>query len=61
MAIAMQVFCTPSITKNVFTMLRHSPTFKIYPQVPYMPHIMNLKKLHFKYFKFVMQTRVKGC
>jgi hypothetical protein len=30
MAIAMPVFCTSSITKNVFTMLHHSPTSKIF-------------------------------
>jgi hypothetical protein len=30
MAIAMPLFCTPSITKNVFTMLRCSPTSKIF-------------------------------
>jgi hypothetical protein len=29
-AIGMQVFCNPSITKNVFTMLRRSPTSKIF-------------------------------
>jgi hypothetical protein len=30
MAIAMPVFCTPSITKNVFTMLHCSPTSNIF-------------------------------
>jgi Ni/Fe-hydrogenase subunit HybB-like protein len=30
MAIAMPIFCTPLNTKNVFTVLHHSPTSKIY-------------------------------
>jgi hypothetical protein len=30
MAKAMPMFCTPAITKNVFTMLRWSPTSKIF-------------------------------
>jgi hypothetical protein len=30
MAIAMPMFCTPAVTKNVFTMLRWSPTSKIF-------------------------------
>jgi hypothetical protein len=30
MAIEMPIFCTPLITKNVFTMLRCSPTSKIF-------------------------------
>jgi hypothetical protein len=55
------MFCTPAITKNVFTMLRWSPTSKIFPQVPYMPHIMNLKKLRFVHFNKVTETGVKGC
>jgi hypothetical protein len=31
MAIAMPMFCTPAVTKNVFTMLRWSSTSKIFP------------------------------
>jgi hypothetical protein len=30
MAIAMPMICTPAVTKNVFTMLRWSPTYKIF-------------------------------
>jgi hypothetical protein len=30
MAIAMPMFCTPAVTKNVFTMLCWSPTSKIF-------------------------------
>jgi hypothetical protein len=30
MAIAMPMFCTPTVTKNVFTMLRWSPISKIF-------------------------------
>jgi hypothetical protein len=30
MAIPMPMFCTPAVTKNVFTMLRWSPTSKIF-------------------------------
>jgi hypothetical protein len=61
MAKAMPMFCTPAFTKNKFTMLRWSSTSKIFPQLPYMPHIMNLKKLRFVYFNKVTQTGVKGC
>jgi hypothetical protein len=30
MAIAMPIICTRAITENVFTMLRWSPTYKIF-------------------------------
>jgi hypothetical protein len=61
MAIARAMFYTPAIVKNVFSKLCWSPTSKIFPQLPYMPYIMNLKKLRFMYFNFVTQMGVKGC
>jgi hypothetical protein len=33
MAIVLLVFCIPSITKNVFTMLSHSPILKIFSTI----------------------------
>jgi hypothetical protein len=58
--IAMPMFCIPAVIKNVFTMLHWSP-LRFFPQVPYMPRIMNLKKLYFMHFNKVTQMGVKGC
>jgi hypothetical protein len=33
---------------------------RFFPQVPYMPHIMNLKELRFVHFNKVTQMGVKG-
>jgi hypothetical protein len=61
MAIAMAMFLTLITTENVSTMLRWSPPSKIFPQVPYIPHIMVIKKLPCMYFNNVTQTGIKGC
>jgi hypothetical protein len=34
---------------------------RFFPQVPYMSHIMNLKKVWFEHFNKLTQTGVKGC
>jgi hypothetical protein len=34
---------------------------RFFPQVPYMPHIMNLKKLRFVHFNKVTETGVKAA
>jgi hypothetical protein len=61
MAIAMPMFCTPPLQK-MFSLCYVGPLpLRFFPQVPYMPHIMNLKKLCFVHFNKVTETGVKGC
>jgi hypothetical protein len=61
MAIPMPMYCTPAVTK-MFSLCYVGPLpLRFFSQVPYMPHIMNLKKLRFVHFNKVMETGVKGC
>jgi hypothetical protein len=61
MVIAMPIFCTHAVTKNVLLCYVGPLRLTFFPQLPYMPHIMNLKKLRFVHFNKVMQMGVKGC
>jgi hypothetical protein len=56
-----QCFVPPPLQK-IFLLCYVGPLpLRFFPQVPYMLHIMNLKKLHFVHFNKVMETGVKGC
>jgi hypothetical protein len=56
-----QCFVPPPLQK-MFSLCYVGPLFlRFFPQVLYMPHIMNLKKLRFVHFNKVTQTGVKGC
>jgi hypothetical protein len=61
MAIAMPCFVPPLLQK-MFSLCYVGPLpLRFFPQVPYMPNIMNLKKLRFVHFNKVTKTGVKGC
>jgi hypothetical protein len=56
-----QCFVHPPLQK-MFSLCYVGPLpLRFFPQVPYMPHITNLKKLRFVHFNKVTQMGVKGC
>jgi hypothetical protein len=56
-----QCFVPPPLQK-MFSLRYIGPLpLRFFPQVPYMPHIMNLKKLRFMHFNKVTEMGVKGC
>jgi hypothetical protein len=56
-----QCFVPPPLQK-MFSLCYVGPLpLRFFPQVPCMPHTMNLKKLRFMHFNKVTQTGVKGC
>jgi hypothetical protein len=52
----------PLPLQKMFSLCYIGPVpLRFFAQVPYMLHIMNLKKLCFVHFNKVTQTGVKGC
>jgi hypothetical protein len=61
MAIAMAMFCTLAVAKNVFTMLRWSPTSKIFSTTTLHATHYESQEALLRVLHKVMQTGVKGC
>jgi hypothetical protein len=56
-----QCFVPPTLQKMFLLCYVGLLPLRFFPQVPYMPHIMNLKKLRLVHFNKVTQMGVKSC